>query len=868
MPNTVDHSTDNDQLNIPAFLLTPVPQRVPTSDELENHGNTRNARRKPRKKSRASTSRPRTKPSVGQAEEKTPSIFEPSEDATPTTVEATALDTEDELEPVADQVAADEVDAESVEQESDLAVDGTSKPEETAENISAEPEQASSLDETLDDDATDTTPQVDDMTDAQPASRPEDESDSQDEEDAEDTDDTLSVKSEAKIAPAGNELTAESETAPEADDDRPSDEDEIEAMMRSVMQAIRASKAGISEPVAAPPLARALESLKADILAGESTDEPDLDEPLDEESEAPRSTFTAPSLAQLGIILPQIESDAVSKDATASTEDEAEDSRDEGLKHDAAPTEDTQEAEQTPQTAPEPLPEPEPEPEPPSLEEDIETLEYVERHLFANRYASSELESFGTTIDPPDAIDDRTEALAVLAEERNDLLCKPDVGTALERLAERSDDLDPIMAAQVKVLARDRHRLISVPAPMQARFVHLVSDAHVAWKHAREHDEWRLFAPYLDRLVKFKRKAAHAINPDAHPYDVMLEEFEPGTDRALYDSFFGHVQKAVMPLFDSIASSKRTLSRACVEGRFDERRQWDLAYDLCDLLGIRMDAHFLTSTIHPFSEAMSSHYVVTAHHVEPTDLMSGVYSMLHELGHGLYEQGVNPDFNRTSLKGGTSCCMHEAQARLFENYIGRDQAFIVPLLELLRYRFPGQLGRATPNQLYRAVNQVNPSAIRADADEVSYPLHIIIRYELEKMLFEGTATARDIPQLWAERYESYLGVRPSNNVEGALQDIHWAMGEFGYFPSYALGTAYAAQLRAQMLEDGINWQRTLRSGDLQPIKAWLGEHIWQHGRTLDSATLIQNACGKPFDATYYTEYLTGKYSALYNLRWD
>ena len=527
-------------------------------------------------------------------------------------------------------------------------------------------------------------------------------------------------------------------------------------------------------------------------------------------------------------------------------------------------------------------PKPEPEPAPaapakdevedntpvPTLEEDLKTMRSVERRLFAHRYATLELDAFGASIDPSKATADRAEALAILAEEDHELLSAPEVEPALERLAARSAELTPTVAAQVNILTRDRNHLVRVPKNLNSKFVRLSSESYDAWVSARANNDWRSFAPYLDKLVNLKRKIATAQNPDAHPYDTLLDEFEPGTDREFYDSFFAQVKECIVPLLSAITMSGRKLSRSCVEGRFDQRRQWDLADDLCIIMGIDEDAHYLTSTEHPFSEAMTSNYAITAARIEYENVMGNVYTMLHELGHGLYEQGVDESLNRTSLKGGTSSGMHEAQARFFENYVGRDRSFMFPLLELLRYRFPGQMGRVTPNQLHRAVNSVTPSLIRVDADELTYPLHILVRYEIEQLLLSGEATAREVPKLWADRYESYVGIRPKDDTTGALQDVHWAMGEFGYFPAYALGNAYAAQLRAKMIDDGIEWDKLLRAADLAPIRAWLKKRIWRHGRAKTAQELMKEACGEPFDAKYYTTYLSDKFGALYGLRRD
>ncbi|MBO7675768.1 MAG: carboxypeptidase M32 [Atopobiaceae bacterium] len=515
-----------------------------------------------------------------------------------------------------------------------------------------------------------------------------------------------------------------------------------------------------------------------------------------------------------------------------------------------------------PEVDPFPVPGPAPVP---TLEEDLQTLERVERRLYAHRYATAELETFGETIDPPKATEDRAEALSILLEEDHELLSDPMVGNMLERLSNKADELDPIVAAQVRILGRDRHQLVGASAEDQAQLVRLQAESYDVWLRAKGSSDWNTFSPYLDRLVELQRKIALSKNPDADPYDTLLDENEHGTNRAFYNSFFARVKQCVVPLLTAISKSGRSLSRSCIEGRFDVMRQWELARDVAQLEGIDDDAFYLTTTAHPFSESMTSNYVVAATRIEPDDVMSNVYTMLHEVGHSLYEQGVDPRFNRSSLKGGTSAGMHEAQSRFFENYVGRDRVFMEPLLELLKYRFRGQLNRVTANQLYLAVNSVSPSLIRVEADELTYPLHILIRYEIEQALMDGKASAQDVPKLWASRYRRYIGANVTNDAEGALQDVHWAQGLFGYFPTYALGNAYAAQLQAKMISDGIDWEGSLSIGDLAPIREWLRERVWQYGRSKDPAEIMLDACGEPFNPRYYANYLTHKFAALYNL---
>ncbi len=496
---------------------------------------------------------------------------------------------------------------------------------------------------------------------------------------------------------------------------------------------------------------------------------------------------------------------------------------------------------------------------------DIASLEDLERHLFAHRYAHTGIASFNETINPPNASRDSGEALAILEQEDHELLCSEATGSMLDRLASHSELLTSTQLAQVKILQRDRAQLVNVPSDEQAAFTRLLSESFDVWRAAKAHNDWSSFEPYLDRIVGTMRTIAGYKDPNADPYDVWLSENEYGTNRAFYDAFFKQLKDVVVPLLADVSASGRQPSRRPVEGHFDEQRQWALARTLMDIEGLDKDSMLLTKAEHPFSDALTTNYGIIANHVYEDDVLSSVYSMLHEGGHALYEVNVNPEYNYTSLKGGTSMGMHEAQSRFFENYVGRSEQFAPTLVAAMRHYFPGQMGRVTARQLFLAANRAEPSLIRTEADELTYPLHVLIRYEIEQLLMSGEATAAAVPGLWRHLYKSYLGVRVPDDAHGALQDVHWSQGAIGYFPTYALGSAYGAQLRAAMIRSGMDFFGLLAAGNLAPISEWLRTHVWWFGRSKDSAEIIRDACSEEFTPTYFTDYLVEKFSYIYGL---
>ena len=439
---------------------------------------------------------------------------------------------------------------------------------------------------------------------------------------------------------------------------------------------------------------------------------------------------------------------------------------------------------------------------------DIAVLDALERKLFALRYAIDEIGSLGPVIDPPSATEERGEACSILEEERIRALCAPEVGPLLERLGAQPELLGETKIAQVNVLKRDRASLVDVPAEEQAAFSRLTVEANDVWRRAKASNDWASFEPYLDRIVEALRHMAEQKNADADPYDVWLDEYEHGTSRAFYDPFFAQVKDCVVPLLADCMASRHKPSHQCVDGSFDEARQWALADDLMKLEGVDPDALWLGRTEHPFTGGPSVGFVLIASHVYPDNVLSNVFSMLHEGGHALYEQNVDPAYRLTSLKGGTSMGMHEAQSRFFENIIGRSEAFATPLLQ---------------------------------------------------------TKASDVPRLWAEKYKGYLGIDVPDDARGALQDTHWSDGSLGYFPTYALGSAIGAQLKDAMVAGGMDFEGVCSSGDLAPVREWLRSNIWRWGRSKDTDELVRAACGEPFDAKHYTDYLTQKFSAIYEL---
>jgi carboxypeptidase Taq len=344
----------------------------------------------------------------------------------------------------------------------------------------------------------------------------------------------------------------------------------------------------------------------------------------------------------------------------------------------------------------------------------------------------------------------------------------------------------------------------------------------------------------------------------------MLDDYEKGFSMENLDRFFGVLKKELVPFLKKVMEEGKKVEDSFLKGDYPEKKQEELGRFLAEYVGFDFDRGVMAVSAHPFTTNLHNKDVRITTHYMPQDMFSNLYSVAHEGGHALYELNVDPKYDYTTLAGGATTGLHESQSRLFENYVGRSRAFIHYLYPTLLELFPQQLNGVTEEEIYRAVNRAEPSLIRTEADELTYSLHIMVRYELEKALMQGTLTVADLPAAWNAKYKEYLGVDVPDDTHGCLQDIHWAMGDMGYFPSYALGSAYSAQA-VDDLRKTMDLDAQWAEGNMQPLKDALRSRVWQHGRAKEPQWLVQSLCGGAFDAAHYTNYLKNKYTELYGL---
>lgn len=496
----------------------------------------------------------------------------------------------------------------------------------------------------------------------------------------------------------------------------------------------------------------------------------------------------------------------------------------------------------------------------------ITQFKRLQRDLWCREYLTSVLDYDGETSAPERGAAARAEAMGALSEEHHRLLTSQ---TARDLVAELSREaeagaLDDATATELKVFARDQREALAIPTDEVAAWTRLTSEANAVWHKAKLANDWESFEPYIDRIVEVLKRHASYLDDSRDPYDVWLDQYERGMDAARYDAFFAQVRATVVPLVHEI-SSMETPRPSFLSAHVPAPAQMAIARDLLALEGLDLAGTALDCVEHPFSDGFAPGDVRVTTHIYEDDAMNSVFSVLHEGGHAIYEQNVDAIYDYTCVAHGTSMGIHESQSRFFENYVGRGRAFMGPLLAVMRRHAPEAYADVSEDDLYRAANRAQPGLIRMDADELTYPLHIMLRYDIERMLFSGEATAHDIPALWAKLTRDYLGLDVPDNARGCLQDTHWSGGSFGYFPSYALGSAYGAQFLDAMLEDGVDVACALAAGELGPIATWLREKIWRWGRGKDAEQLMVEACGSPFDASHYCAYLERKFRELCSL---
>ena len=498
-----------------------------------------------------------------------------------------------------------------------------------------------------------------------------------------------------------------------------------------------------------------------------------------------------------------------------------------------------------------------------TLNEAVEKLKELEKASYAIGHAQAILSVDGDTVAPKNSWKGRGKALAYLGEITYRQLVSPETGEILETILQHPEEVDEITFRQAEEIREAYDDIHVLPLEEFVAWQELTNESGAVWHEAKVKSDWNMFAPYLEKLVAARRRYAALKAPDKPVYDVLVDLYEKGATMGTLDPFFKTLREELSPVILEVASREKPVP-AFMKNAWPIAQQRVFSEKIMALEGIDPLNCTLGETEHPFTNGTNKWDVRITTHYHEEDPFTSMYSVIHEGGHALYELNVRDDLQFTCLSGGATMGIHESQSRFYENIIGRSRAFCTPLLKILKEVFPSQTASLTEEELYSAINLSKPSLIRTDADELTYPLHVMIRYEIEKAMMSGSLPVKDIPGEWNRMYREVLGVQVPDDRRGCLQDSHWSFGGMGYFPSYALGSAYGVQMLREM-EKTVDVWGTVAKGDLSPVTAWLTDKIHQYGSLKKPKDLLPAAMGGPLDPTVYTGYLKKKYSELYSL---
>ena len=463
------------------------------------------------------------------------------------------------------------------------------------------------------------------------------------------------------------------------------------------------------------------------------------------------------------------------------------------------------------------------------------------------------------TVMPRGSAAQRSEEMAAMEGVLHARRLDPRVAQWLD--AAEGEDLGEVAKAQVYHIRKGYARATKVPAKLGAEIARVTSVAQGTWAEARANEDVAAFLPTLKRVVALRQEEADCLAEGGDRYDALLEDYEPGTTGAELEEMFSALRPRLVALRERILGA--TVQPAPLDHAFPEMGQLKMSQDLARAFGYDFNIGRIDKAVHPFSSGSGQDVRITTR-TNPRDPFNCFYSTIHEVGHACYEQGIDPDYLLTPLGRGVSMGVHESQSRIYENQIGRSEAFTGYLFDQMKAEF-GDFGVADARAFFGAVNRVNPGYIRTEADEIHYNLHVLLRFDLERQLIAGTLAVEDLEEAWNTRFEADFGVavdRPSN---GCLQDVHWSVGLFGYFPTYSLGNVYAGCLHAALREATPDLDQALRQGDTSPATDWLRKNLQTHGGLRQPKATIEKATGQAPSVEPLLAYLEAKFTGLYGL---
>ena len=457
----------------------------------------------------------------------------------------------------------------------------------------------------------------------------------------------------------------------------------------------------------------------------------------------------------------------------------------------------------------------------------------------------------------------RAQQIATLSGVTHELATHQNLGRWLKELI-NDTALPENEARNVELMHKEYERSQKYPVEFITEQSRSISAAYQAWEEAREKNDYSIYEPHLEKLVALKRRETEILGFEDHPYDALLDEFEPGSKTSSVEKLFEEVREHLVPFIKAIGAQKAP-DCSFMSRHYPEDKQWDFGLVLLEQMGYDFEAGRQDKSTHPFTINFSPEDVRVTTRVDEHNLDEMIWSCVHEGGHALYEQGIKPEHYGMPSGEYVSLGIHESQSRLWENNVGRSLGYWEVNFPKLQAAFPKQLGDVSLKQFYQAMNNVKPSFVRTSADELTYHSHILIRFEAEKALIEGSLATKDLRDFWNAKYKEYLGLTVTNDKEGILQDIHWSHGSFGYFPTYSIGSFYAAQFYNAATNQISGLEDHIKAGNMKPLLEWLRTNIHQHGKLYTADELCERITGEKLRFGHFMDYAQTKYSALYNL---
>ncbi|OGQ21425.1 MAG: hypothetical protein A3I05_09080 [Deltaproteobacteria bacterium RIFCSPLOWO2_02_FULL_44_10] len=469
------------------------------------------------------------------------------------------------------------------------------------------------------------------------------------------------------------------------------------------------------------------------------------------------------------------------------------------------------------------------------------------------------------TMMPKKGAANRAEQMAVMTALLHERATAPEIGETLQTLNAATNTLSSGERANVREWLRDYEKIVKIPKALATEISRTTSRAHDVWIEARQKKDFSLFAPWLSKIIKLSTERAEAIGYTGSRYNALLDGFEPYMTVDELDPILDDVRRHTLSFLEAICHSTIKAKTSFLHKRYPIPQQEAVSRMIMERIGLTSDGTRLDRAVHPFCSGAHPDDVRMTTRYSEINFPQSISTVMHEGGHAIYQQQLDIQHFGTPLADPISLGIHESQSRTWEHLVGSSWAFTSFLFPKLKKLFPQQLQYVKARDYYKAVNSVQPSFIRVDSDEVTYNLHIVLRYELERGLFEGKIKVKDLPALWNEKMKKYLGIIPHNDALGVLQDTHWSWGAFGYFPTYTLGNLYAAQFWTKIQKDLPDIEDQIRKGKFQPLREWLRKNIHTHGRRYSASELVKRVTGKPLSSQYFVDYIKKKYGEIYDI---